>query len=291
MSDRHTTRTLASAFRQLEENLALGHPTAAEIDVRCATVAKVVSRHMKVMDTFAAGSVVRGTAIAPAADAPVDVFLVLNPAYYELGPGDLLVIVCEALRGTYPKSPRIDADGHSIAVTFTDFPVHVYPCFQRSDGGYLLAHSRGRTWLNTDPKVHNKRFAEVDDFRLGKVAPIMRMVRAWNRTLDGGFQNFYLDLLAMSTFIDEKVASETTGLQHFFAEGANHIEYMLPDPAGYGVEVAGLKHILTVETAMRRFATARDQAALALRYEQQGKIQLAFAEWRALLGTVFPAYG
>jgi tRNA nucleotidyltransferase (CCA-adding enzyme) len=68
--------------------------------------------------------------IAPLSQADIDIFIVLHPGYYRAdGQTALLNSVRDALRVTYPKTPRISRNGQAVSINFTDFAVDVVPAF------------------------------------------------------------------------------------------------------------------------------------------------------------------
>src|SRR5262249_60237311 len=90
-------------------------------------------------DSFLAGSYRRSTMIAPLTQADVDIFVVLDPSYYEAnGQASLLDKVKRTLQKTYSKTPEISRNGQAVTITFTDFKVDVVPAFYSTAGGYLI---------------------------------------------------------------------------------------------------------------------------------------------------------
>jgi tRNA nucleotidyltransferase (CCA-adding enzyme) len=153
--------TIKEAFKTFKSRLEITDLQAETVATRHQNVRDAVAREMTVVDHFLTGSYRRHTMIAPLKEADIDVFIVLDPEYYEKGgQAALLDKVKRVLKRTYPKTPEISRDGQAITITFTDLQVDVVPGFNRRGGGYLIPNSQGGTWIATDPKEHERLSSE-----------------------------------------------------------------------------------------------------------------------------------
>src|SRR5580658_6979829 len=135
-------KTIDEGFRVLRQNLQITDLQAETVSTRQTYMRAALDDDFSILETFLTGSYRRNTMIAPLKEADVDIFVVLDPYYYQgAGQTSLLNDVRVALRKTYPTTPRISPDGQAVTITFTDFKVDVVPGFYRKGGGYLIPDS------------------------------------------------------------------------------------------------------------------------------------------------------
>ena len=153
--------TIAAGFQRLKESLEITTLQSGTVSGRQQRVRDAVSKEMTVLSDFLTGSYQRNTMIAPLSDADVDVFVVLDPSYYEQnGQASLLDKVKRAIGKTYTDT-KISRDGQAVTVKFSDFYVDVVPGFHRQGGGFLIPDSYGQRWIETDPKKHVEQWSTL----------------------------------------------------------------------------------------------------------------------------------
>lgn len=131
--------TIPGAFTTFKSRLEITDLQTQTVSARQKNVRDAVVAKMTVLDSFLTGSYSRSTMISPLAKADIDIFVVLDPKYFEQsGQAALLDKVKRALRATYPKTPEISRNGQAVTITFTDFKVDVVPSFNRNGGGFLM---------------------------------------------------------------------------------------------------------------------------------------------------------
>ena len=247
---------------------------------------------MEVLDSFLTGSYSRATMIAPLSEADIDIFIVLDPKYYEAGgQASLLDKIKRVLLKTYTKTPKISRNGQAITITFTDFVVDVVPAFYRQGGGYLIPDSVNNVWISTDPKVHVDLTATENANHAGDLVPIIKMIKGWNRNINYPFVSFRLELLAIEILNNVKISDYPSGVRYFFDKGRERIKYKAKDPVSYGGEISGLRNISTSAEAVSRFETAYNRAIKAESYASNGYTSNAVDEWIKIFGDYFPAFG
>lgn len=286
--------TVKQGFTTLKSNLEITDLQQETVSTRQKNVRKAVEAELAVLNSFLTGSYSRSTMIAPLSEADIDVFVVLDPSYYEAnGQSSLLDRVKRVLRKTYPKTPEISRNGQAVTITFSDFIVDVVPAFHRKGGGYLIPSTYGGgLWISTDPKKHVKISSSANATHNGDLVPLIKMIKCWNRTIHRHFRSFHLEVLAWSIFDGVTISDYPSGMRYFFDKGGNLISKKNPDPTGYNDDVG--YYIDTrdkIDTAVSRFTTAYNRACRAEDYDKDGKIEDAINEWRKIFGDSFPAYG
>ena len=286
--------TVKQGFNTLRSNLEITDLQQETVSTRHKNVRKAVEADLMVLESFLTGSYSRHTMIAPLSEADIDIFVVLDPSYYEVnGQASLLDKLKRVLRKTYPRTPEISRNGQAVTITFTDFMVDVVPAFYRRGGGYLIPSTYGGgLWIATDPKKHVEISSSANAVHNGKLVPLIKMIKCWNRTIQRHFRSFHLEVLAWSIFDGVTISDYPSGMRYFFDKGRDLISKKNPDPTGYSDDVG--YYIDThekIEAAVSRFRTAYNRACKAEAYEREGKVEDAFNEWRKIFGSGFPAYG
>ncbi|HEY8127318.1 MAG TPA: nucleotidyltransferase [Hyphomicrobium sp.] len=284
--------TIQGGFDRLRSNLEITDLQSTTVSIRQVNVRAAVERGLTVLDSFLAGSYARSTMIGPLKDADLDIVMVMDASYHAVNtPATLLAKVRDALKQTYPSTPSISPNGQAVTITFTDFKVDVVPAFYRQGGGYLIPNTNTGTWIPTDPTVHATVLTAANKAHNGDLAPLIKMMRAWNRANNLGFIGFYLELMTTDILTNIKISDFPSGMRYIFMHGQEKVKFKQRDPAGFNNEVNGLRTIPTVNDAVARFTTAYNIALKAEQLAQGGQIRQATDEWRKIFGDYFPAYG
>ncbi len=283
--------TISAGFVGLRENVEISDLQASTVAARQKNVREAVEAHMKVLTSFLAGSYNRDTLISPLKSADVDIFVVLSPEYWSQdGHVAILDKVKTALRKTY-KTPNISRNGQAVTIRFSDFTVDVVPCFYRQGGGYLIPDSQMKRWIGTDPKRHIDLWSEANEAHDGDLVPLIKMLKAWNRTHDV-MRSFHLEVLTLRVLNGVTISDFSSGTRFVFDKAREWIKVKLPDPAGYSDDIAA--HVRT-EQEMSAIIGALDRAYTRACDAEQlaatGKVDNAYTKWRLVFGDYFPAYG
>ncbi|TKY92266.1 MAG: nucleotidyltransferase [Candidatus Methanomarinus sp.] len=250
-------KTILESFKKLKANLEITGLQHSTVSTRQQNVRKVIENELDVLDSFLTGSYSRHTMIAPLSEADIDIFVILNPSYYEEdGQVNLLDRVKRVLLKTYTKTPKISRNGQAVTITFANFVVDVVPAFNRKDGGFLIPNSIKKEWISTNPKTHVEIMSNENDKHDGNLIPIVKMIKGWNKNINHAYVSFYLELLAINIFTNVTISDYSSGLRYFFDKGREVIKYKVKDPVEYGGQINGLDNVSTIEEAVSRFETA-----------------------------------
>ncbi len=204
--------TIPVSFQTLRQNLEITDLQESVVSTRQQSVRAAIAARLSVLDSFITGSYSRHTMIAPLKEADVDIFVVLDSSYYDPGGHTaLLDRVRRVLLERYPTTPKISRNGQAVTITFTDFRVDVVPGFNRQGGGYLIPDSVHKRWIATDPKAHVQLLSSANTAHGGDFVPLIKMIKAWNRTLGQPFHSFYLELLARQIFDNVRISDYPSG--------------------------------------------------------------------------------
>jgi hypothetical protein len=285
--------TVTEAFAILKSNLEITNLQEATVSTRQLSVRKSLESDLIVLDSFLTGSYSRHTMIAPLTEADVDVFVVLDPSYYEAGgQAKMLDLVKSTLKKTFPRTPDISRNGQAVTIQFNDFAVDVVPSFYRKGGGYLIPNSTIQTWIATDPKKHVEIVTEANAKHGSNFIPLVKMIKCWNRCVGRNFHSFHLEVMALQVLENVRISDFPSGARYFFDKSRDFIKTENLDPAGYGGDVgAYINTNAKIQNAVNRFETALEKALRAEDYERRGYISQAIETWKIVFGDYFPSYG
>jgi len=289
--------SITQAFERLRSNLEITNLQSETVSTRQQAVRKVVENGLNVSDDFLTGSYIRNTLIAPLSEADVDVFVVLHTDYFHHynggkngGQAGLLDLVKRTLRKTYTRTPDISRNGQAVTIRFEDFLVDIVPAFNRQGGGYLIPNSLTGTWISTDPKKHVEVFSDANAAHDGTLIPLIKMIKAWNKTSGQHFRSFHLEVLTLRIFQNVTISDFPSGMRYFFDKARQQMTYTTPDPSGYGGDVGS--YISTqgqITEAVGKLQTAYEGAVKAEDYERRGFTTNAIAHWKTIFGDYLPS--
>lgn len=284
--------TIATSFAKFRQNLEVTDLQGSTLSTRQQAVRTAIEKDFSVLKSFLTGSYRRSTLIAPLKEADVDIFIILDPAYYKAGGhAALLDKVRATLLKTYTKTPKISRNGHAVTITFTDFVVDVVPAFIRQGGGYLIPDSIGKRWISTDPTIHVTLMSNQNSAHNGDLVPVVKMIKRWNREIGRSFRAFYLELIAIEIFHNVTMSNDPSAVRYFFDHARSRVKTKAVDPAGFGDQINGLASASSVNVAIKRVELAYGRAVKAEQFASAGKIGDAVAEWQKIFGSYFPSYG
>lgn len=285
--------TIKQGFSTLRQNLEITALQEAIVATRQRNVRAAIEDDLTVLDSFLTGSYKRSTMIAPLAQADVDIFVVLDPRYYnQYGAAALLDRVRTIIRKTYTQTPEISRNGQAVTIRFTDFQVDVVPGFYRNGGGYLIPNSATGEWIATDPTQHVWLWSDANAAHNGDLIPIIKMIKRWNRCHSNLFRSFHLEALTLEVLENVTISDFPSGVRWVLDKAQQTVQQALPDPAGYGGNLgAYLDTQAKMNDVVGRLETACQRARDAEKYEAQGRTDLAFEKWRMIFGDFFPVFG
>lgn len=277
----------------MRENLRITTLQESTVSNRQQNLRFYLEEELKISDSFLTGSYRRGTMIAPLSKADVDIFIVLDPSYFQDGgQASLLDKVSRILKKTYPDTSEISRNGQAVTVKFTDFKVDVVPSFNRSGGGYFIPDSILGRWIATDPKRHVQVWQAANQWHNSNLNPLSKMIKGWNRMHSRPFRTFHLETLTLQIMSGVAVSSFPLAIGYVFDQARTLVKYPVMDPAGYGGDVgAYLNNQAKIDAVVSRLETAYRRAVEAIQYEEDGKIAQAYEKWRLIFCDYFPAFG
>lgn len=277
------------AFQRFAARLEISDLQLGTVSTRQQAVRAALERRLTVLDSFLTGSYRRHTMIGPLARADIDLFCVLHPGYHHpAGQSALLEVVRKALRETYPRTPEIRPNGQAVTIRFTDFAVDVVPGFHRVGGGFLIPSATERRWIETDPKAQETFIARANAAHDGKLIPLVKMVKAWNRNSGSRLHSFYLELMVESALRGKRIVNYPAALAYVFDRSRETVHWKATDP---GCLDSGKVNSLArgnLPDAVAALDLAYRRSLEGLRLQGTGQTREARGRWRQVLGEPFP---
>ena len=244
-----------------------------------------------ILDTFTLGSIPKYTALREHAD--LDVMVVLH--FGEHIEGKTPAEVLDDLRimlGAGPGSVR--RNGQAVTMRFKSWPnVDVVPASVRYADQeakkvdyYSIPDMHRGEWLRTRPRKHSKAIASAAQLNGLKFRQVIKMIKEWNRRQEVQLQSYHIEVIALKmwhSFDDYSWAiynwfeAAEENIWACFHEGVDIVEYL---DGKY-------------TTVLEQLREARELASDGwyLTYNGRDRHQEAYAKWRKIFGSKFPAYG
>lgn len=281
-----------AAFDDLEKQLAIAEHAQRDVVLRhLAAIETELTAALEPCTAFLTGAYLRGTVIAPLKAADIDVFVPLGMRYANYSASRLVDKVHRTLIDAYAKNrvrtaarPEIQANGHGVRMQFRDMQADVVAVFACDGGGYRIPNWMTNQYFSTDPARHIALWSEADAAHNGRLKPLMRLLKAWNREHGTFFRSFHLEALCREIFAASDISDVPSAVQIFFERVRRKIDEPLLDPAGYGDDLGAY-----LQSGQKRVIKLRLDAALlhvedALTDAYDGDFAGAAEHWRHLFG-------
>lgn len=290
--------SIPESFKKFKSNLEITSLQSTTVSNRQNSVREAVIKGLDVLDSFITGSYSRHTLLSPLNQSDIDIVVIFDSKYFHHyngqngGQANFLDLLKRTLKNTYPTTPDISRNGQAVTIQFTDFAVDVVPAFNRSSGGYLIPNSITQSWLSTDPKQHVHIWTEANQTHNGSLVPLMKMLKAWNRSTSSFLRSFHLETMTLQILQDVTISDYPSGARYFFDKCRYYVTKENPDPAGFGDDVGSyLNTEDKIKNVVSRFETAHTRAIKAEEHARTGNIPDAVKMWRLIFGDYFPQYG
>jgi Second Messenger Oligonucleotide or Dinucleotide Synthetase domain len=187
---------------------------------------------------FQNGSYDRDTIIKPLDD--VDIFLVLDRDEYEDGsvlrkPQTVLTKLKDFLNGTRDYKDKAVQDRPCVTIHLSDKRFDVLPCFGDDFDGYWIPDSDLSGWVWANPVLHSEKLTEVNKLRQGRIVPLIRILKYWNREQLGKIiPSYHIEDIATEIFTLFDLANHEEGVHRWFQYAATYLDAdKFPGEAAY----------------------------------------------------------
>lgn len=289
------TLTTAQAFAKfLEDITATEYQKNTHIPARKTSVDKTLEEafpstsDVPFWGGILMGSAAKGTIIRPIDD--IDVLAVFSDekgvwqSKYWNDSRAFIYRVRQAYAGTLIQ--QVGTRGQAVRVFFkTGGHVDVAPVFHQGNNIYWLPNGSGG-WISTAPTVAKRWFSNKNKDLGYHLAPIVRLLKAWNRAHSKRFRSFHLETVA-GTLFGKLGSNYRDALQKFFEWAPGWLD--VNDPGGQGGSLSSYLTYTSRQELIGALNTAADRARKANEAEARGDHTAAKRLWRIILGTSFPS--
>lgn len=285
--------TTAQAFTQfLSDITATDYQKTSIIDSRKSGVDRDLgdafpsTSDMPYWGSILMGSASKNTIIRPLDDVDVlAVFSNENQAWnkYWNDSYGFIYRVRDAYKGYHIQ--QVGTRGQAVRVFYENGGhVDVAPVFLQGNDIYHLPNGSGG-WLLTAPTVANDWFTEQNRTLSYQLAPLVRLLKAWNRAHSKRMRSFHLETVAASIF-SSLGSNHRDALQKFFEWAPNHL--YVNDPGGHGGDLSSYLTWNARQDLLNALSSAEGRARKANEAEARGDHEEAKRLWRIILGSNFP---
>lgn len=285
--------TVEQAMQSLVSELELEAAEVNNVTRQHDVVRQVLRERLSSAEEFLSGSYGRKTAIRPLHD--VDVFVVLDSARQPRGqrtPDDLLREVRQVFKQQWPERQLPVLQRHSLRIDFSSgIHVDIVPAYRHEQGGYLIPQRDTGAWIRTDPKAHQDACAQADRAAEGRLNPLIKLVKQWNRERDNSpLRSFHLEVMCYSAFPSPPEGSLLERLEFLFRRLSERVMQTCRDPAKLGVAVDSRMAPGHREAARNLFQNATREVGLAF-LERVSNPEQAHQRLSKLFGPVYRKRG
>lgn len=291
--------TVGQAFRQFSTNVEIGNRQIGLVSARRKNVVAALRSQLSLLQDEPSkliGSYDRHTLTRYLSEADVDVMVVLhygnNDAWYSpTGTVKALDRFKAILDAAYPTTYK-RRDRNCIRMQFSEFKLDVVPAFRWQGGYYKIPDSVRQQWVSTNPLHFAEKISKINRSMDGTFVPLMKMVKAWNRSAGWPIRSFHLECLMYSHFqFYAQSYTYPSMLTLFFEALPGYLSRPSYDPVVSDRVDTYLSNNATVTRRHIAMIKANAAAAAAREAYQDSYAPTAIMKWKALMGEFFPAYG
>ena len=284
--------TVAVSFTKFIENISLTGDHKDTAEARRKRLVGLLESDFRILDSFPAGSIPKGTALKAHADLDVIVVLHFGTHIKDKTPSQVLQAVRDVL-GEYKTGVR--KNGQAVTLSYTSWPsVDIVPVARvDNDGGgvayYYVPNMNTETWIQSRPRLHAKTVAAKAETCGYRFLPLVRMLKQWNRAHSELMSSYHIEVLALSAF-DSTIDDYPWAVYQFFERAVALAARSLPYAGAYADDYLDAA---TRRQVVQRLQVAKDRARNAwyrtygTNADDEGAIEI----WRHIFGDKFPAYG
>jgi hypothetical protein len=287
--------TAAEAFLEFKSELELPDKQQKLAALAQQEIRTEIAKRLPVYDSFLTGSYARYTKIDPLND--IDIMLVRN--YQRTGlstggggtyPSQALDEVLNALQSAYPHGMTAKKQSRSVNVQFVglEFGFDIIPAWLRSPDGYWIPDTDSSNWIPTDPEAHAKIMTTTNDQCNGKLKPIVKMAKHWNRNNYELINSFHLELICADIFSREELTNFPISMATVLVRLPHYLGQQVMDPIYGSSRIDKQLPVSELGKLLSRVNYDGQNAVEALRLESTNRHLEAIAKWKHIFISGFP---
>lgn len=179
----------------------------------------------RIVGDYLSGSYARDTATRPLED--VDIIFLIDPEKWPRGflglggtprPSEVLQTFAGALRYRYERTSAF-SQRRSIRLELNHVHIDCVPAIPLPETNYILVGDRKEdVWVRSSPKIHQLLISELNLRNGGYLKPIVKVLKAWNRSLPPAAQlrSFCIETMAVTVIRAWGCSSLEDGISKYF---------------------------------------------------------------------------
>ena len=193
------------------------------------------------------------------------------------------------------KNAHLHHKGKAVALYLSDqeWRFDLVPCFRIEEDFFLMPDGTG-SWIPTRPISGNLPIINADKVKEGRLLPLIRLVKYWNRHNSAPTIPSYVFELLVADFAESRSSLSLWSdfnILSFFSFLSSRIWNGITDPSGVRPDLNPFSDEEKRAIA-QAVENARDMARKAIDWETEDKNhKLAISQWREIFGSGYPQYG
>jgi predicted nucleotidyltransferase len=234
------------------------------------------------------GSVSKRTYVDGLSD--VDVLVYINKSeLIEKSPREVLEFIKTKLHGRLKNVDDISVGSLAVTVKFSDgTEIQLLPAIRKGDG-CVIPKQKGNEWSNIiRPQKFAKKLTDVNQKNDGKVVPVIKLVKAINKTQlseDQQLTGYHIESLAIEIFKnypEDRPKTSKAMLTYFFETAKERITSPIKDKTGQSYHV---DDDLGPENSPERLRASRSLNRIYNKMKTADDIKSS-SDWDTILGDV-----
>lgn len=286
-------RTIDEGFRDFLAKLTPTGVESTAAKTHRASIESRLKRDFGLSRFVRIGSFGNGTSISGHSD--VDYLACLSADTLTKDSNNSLRKVRNSLSGRFPNT-GVKVGSPAVVCPFglrKSGTTEVVPAFYVEESNkykvYGIADCAGG-WMKASPDAHNAYVAAVDAKLKGKVKPLIRFIKAWKYYRQVPISSFYLEMQVARYASKETEIIYDIDVERVLCQLRDSKLASMRDPMGISGLIPACKTQMLKTTALSKLNTATTRAEKAGVAREKGRTANAFAQWRMLYNSKFPAY-
>lgn len=215
---------------------------------------------------------------------------IVNVGGRGLTPLDALIRIKVALRNVkrrYPTASDPEIQSRSVNIVVGGIGFDIVPAYYRFDSGYLVPDKDLGTWLHSNPPAYNKFLSDLNQNKGGKLVPLIKMIKCWNRNNGDILKSYHLEWVILIIFFNRTITTYSTAASTFFSNAIRMITVPITEPYS-GLRLDNYLASSEIVSVKNNLQSCSNSATYALLAEVLGQQSNAIRLWRSIFKDPFP---
>ena len=275
-----------AGFEILSKNIELSLVEYTTVSKCQADIQAYLGQYISTFTTELPGAFSRNAMVSPLKGSVIDLLVLFNEKHRsEFLPGDLLGKLHVTLLAKYPGT-KLDEISESVYVPVKGFMFRVQPGFLTDKSYYLVPAPGWNDWVEYDAIGYKNQLSMANVKHGGKLLPVIRMLKTWNRLSGKAFDGYFLELIVKDVLDGYEIETYQAAINYVFRAILADVALKKHDPANPSLQVEGLHNLENIVNAMVHVKSSCLVTVEAMALEEENKMRSALSVW----GQLFPRH-